>query len=106
MAGASTGSLWTEARCCAGKRLSMLTHYSRNAPTRCSGGGGKCRSRRVQSGRGDLMASGAVKWFNMQKGYGFIAPDDGGPDAFAHISVVLEAGLPELREASERTCKP
>ena len=52
------------------------------------------------------MASGTVKWFNMQKGYGFIGSDDGGPDVFAHISVVPEAGLPELREASERTCKP
>jgi CspA family cold shock protein len=44
------------------------------------------------------MATGTVKWFNMQKGYGFIAPDDGGPDVFVHISAVLAAGLPELRE--------
>src|SRR5260370_4706614 len=103
MAGASTGSLWTEAGCCAGKRLSMLTNYSRNSPTRWSGRGAKCSSRRVQSGRGDLMASGAVKWFNMKKGYGFIAPDDGGPDAFAHISVVLEAERPWLRPRREST---
>ena len=44
------------------------------------------------------MASGTVKWFNMQKGYGFIGPDDGGPDVFVHISGVLAAGLAELRE--------
>ena len=44
------------------------------------------------------MATGTVKWFNMQKGYGFIAPDDGGPDVFVHISAVLGAGLPELRD--------
>ena len=44
------------------------------------------------------MPSGTVKCFNMQKGYGFIAPDDGGADVFVHISAVLAAGLPELRE--------
>ena len=44
------------------------------------------------------MASGKVKWFNTQKGYGFIAPDDGGADVFVHISAVLGAGLSELRE--------
>ena len=44
------------------------------------------------------MASGTVKWFNMQKGYGFIGPDDGGKDVFVHISSVQQSGLPELRE--------
>ena len=44
------------------------------------------------------MATGTVKWFNMQKGYGFIQPDTGSPDVFVHISAVLAAGLPELRE--------
>jgi CspA family cold shock protein len=44
------------------------------------------------------MAIGTVKWFNMQKGYGFITPDDGGRDVFVHISAVEQAGLPELHE--------
>lgn len=44
------------------------------------------------------MASGTVKWFNAQKGFGFIAPDNGGTDAFVHISAVERAGLNSLHE--------
>ncbi len=44
------------------------------------------------------MASGSVKWFNSQKGYGFIQPDDGSSDAFVHISSVERAGLATLTE--------
>lgn len=44
------------------------------------------------------MPSGTVKWFNPTKGFGFIEPDDGGKDAFVHISAVQEAGLAELKE--------
>lgn len=44
------------------------------------------------------MTEGTVKWFNPQKGFGFINPDDGGKDAFVHISAVERAGLTTLTE--------
>lgn len=47
------------------------------------------------------MTTGTVKWFNAQKGFGFIAPDDGGNDAFVHISAVERAGLNDLREGQK-----
>ena len=42
------------------------------------------------------MATGTVKWFNATKGFGFIAPDDGGKDIFVHISAVERAGMGTL----------
>jgi CspA family cold shock protein len=47
------------------------------------------------------MATGTVKWFNTQKGYGFIQPDDGSNDVFVHISAVQRAGLQALREGQK-----
>ena len=47
------------------------------------------------------MATGTVKWFNPAKGYGFIEPDDGGKDAFVHISAVERAGLSSLNEGQK-----
>jgi len=44
------------------------------------------------------MTTGTVKWFNPIKGFGFIAPDNGGADAFVHISAVERAGLSALQE--------
>jgi CspA family cold shock protein len=44
------------------------------------------------------MARGTVKWFNSQKGYGFIAPQGGGKDVFVHISAVERAGLTSLND--------
>jgi len=47
------------------------------------------------------MATGTVKWFNAQKGYGFIQPDDGTKDVFVHISAVERANLGSLHEGQK-----
>ncbi len=47
------------------------------------------------------MPTGTVKWFNTQKGYGFIQPDAGGDDAFVHISAVERSGLYSLDEGKK-----
>ncbi|SBV90498.1 putative cold shock protein y4cH [uncultured Alphaproteobacteria bacterium] len=47
------------------------------------------------------MATGTVKWFNAQKGFGFIAPDEGGGDAFVHISAVERSGIGSLSEGQK-----
>ncbi len=49
------------------------------------------------------MPSGTVKWFNTTKGYGFIAPDDGGSDIFVHISAVEQSGLTGLADDQKVT---
>ena len=50
-----------------------------------------------------LMTQGTVKWFNSQKGFGFIQPDDGSKDVFVHISAVERAGLYSLNEGQKVT---
>ncbi|MEA2753779.1 MAG: cold shock protein [Aliidongia sp.] len=47
------------------------------------------------------MSAGTVKWFNAQKGYGFIQPDDGTKDVFVHISAVQRAGIGSLNEGQK-----
>jgi len=47
------------------------------------------------------MATGTVKWFNVQKGYGFIQPDDGSRDVFVHISAVERSGIGSLHEGQK-----
>jgi len=47
------------------------------------------------------MTQGTVKWFNGQKGFGFIQPDDGSKDVFVHISAVERAGMPGLAEGQK-----
>lgn len=47
------------------------------------------------------MTTGTVKWFNATKGYGFIAPDDGGSDVFLHVSAVEQAGIGSVNEGDK-----
>jgi CspA family cold shock protein len=51
--------------------------------------------------KGFVMSTGTVKWFNAQKGFGFIQPDDGSKDVFVHISAVERAGLGNLNEGQK-----
>jgi|SRR5688572_5207625 cold shock protein len=53
--------------------------------------------------KGTVMSQGTVKWFNGQKGFGFIQPDDGGKDVFVHISAVERAGMSSLNEGQKIT---
>jgi CspA family cold shock protein len=62
-------------------------------------GGARKKSRTTQGMK--AMATGTVKWFNDSKGFGFITPDDGGKDLFAHHSSIQMAGYKSLKEAQK-----
>jgi CspA family cold shock protein len=58
--------------------------------------------RAASAQKGKLMSkTGTVKWFNGQKGYGFIEPEDGGKDVFVHISAVERSGMQSLRDGQK-----
>jgi CspA family cold shock protein len=59
------------------------------------------RARRYFLSERRLMATGTVKWFNAQKGYGFIQPDDGSKDVFVHITAVEQSGIGNLQEGQK-----
>lgn len=52
------------------------------------------------------MATGIVKWFNAEKGYGFISPDDGSADVFAHFSAIQSSGYRSLEEGQKVEYEP
>ncbi|MGH3414867.1 MAG: cold-shock protein [Actinocrinis sp.] len=52
------------------------------------------------------MATGTVKWFNAEKGYGFISPDDGSADVFAHFSAIQSSGYRSLEEGQKVEYEP
>jgi CspA family cold shock protein len=63
---------------------------------RCAGGAAE-----QHLSKGNTMSTGTVKWFNAQKGFGFIQPDDASKDVFVHISALQVAGMSTLSEGQK-----
>jgi CspA family cold shock protein len=74
-----------------------MARWHTNGPAFCRMACGNAAASTTDRGRGG-MPTGTVKWFNATKGFGFIAPDDGGKDIFVHISAVERAGLQSLSD--------
>jgi cold shock protein len=61
----------------------------------------RARTERLEGQKDSSMATGTVKWFNAEKGFGFIAPDDGSADVFAHFSAITGSGYRSLEEGQK-----
>src|SRR5208337_4585373 len=81
-----------------GKSLVLTNSIQKSKP---DSGAVRGAASRCSHPKGIVMTVGTVKWFNSQKGFGFIQPDDGGKDAFVHISAVERAGMSDLREGQK-----
>ena len=81
----------------------QLTNNDRSSSRCINGFLRSWRSRRLTPIRGERHGKRTVKWFNGQKGYGFIQPDTGGKDVFVHISAVEKAGMDGLPDGAKIT---
>ena len=92
----------TVASCTAPRTLDPLIALHRQDGD-LAGEGGSCNTVRCRVHVEHVMATGNVKWFNPQKGFGFIQPEDGGKDVFVHISAVEQAGMSTLSDGQKVT---
>ena len=80
----------------------LLVSEGRSVPVRARRQPDVCEVRTFSAGQKEVvtqMAQGTVKWFNAEKGFGFIAQDGGGPDVFVHYSAIQSNGYRSLDEA-------